>query len=101
MTLYDPAFRRDDILPAGKFDMVICSDVLEHVPEDEVDQLIERLFGYGRLIIWASVCCRLAKKTFADGTNMHVTVQPYEWWERKFAAYSEATRIPFVLVGTP
>jgi len=101
VTLYDPAFRRDDILPAGKFDMVICSDVLEHVPEDEVDQLIERLFGYGRLIIWASVCCRPAKKTFPDGTNMHVTVQPYEWWERKFAAYSEATRIPFVLVETP
>ena len=45
VTLYDPAFRRDGILPAGKFDMVICSDVLEHVPEDEVDQLIERLFG--------------------------------------------------------
>ena len=100
VTLYGPAFRRDGILPAGKFDMVICSDVLEHVPEDEVDQLIERLFGYGRLVVWASVCCRPAKKTFADGTNMHVAVQPYEWWERKFAAYSEATRIPFVLVET-
>ena len=100
MTLYDLAFRRDDI-PAGRqFDMVICSDVLEHVPEDEVDQLIERLFGYGRRGL-ASVCCRLAKKTFADGTNMHVTVQPYEWWGAQVRRLLRRPRASFVLVGTP
>jgi len=101
VALYDPAFRRDDVLPTGKFDLVLCSDVLEHVPEDQVDEVIARLFSYARYAVWASVCCRPAKKTFPDGTNMHVTVQPYEWWRRKFQTWADATNIRFELTETP
>lgn len=85
VTLYDPAFRPSATLPTGTYDLVVCSDVLEHIPEAEVDAFIERLFGYARKGVWASVCCRKAKKFFpGTDTNMHVTVQPYEWWEEKF-----------------
>lgn len=101
VTLYDPAFRRDNELPIGRYDLVVCSDVLEHVPEDEVDELILRLFAYAKKAVWASVCCRAAKKSFPDGVNMHCTVQPYAWWEAKFKAASEHLDVPFDLVETP
>lgn len=84
--LYDPAFEQHAELPGRKFDVVVCSDVLEHVPGDEVDAFIKALFAHADRGVWASVCCRLAKKSFEDGTNMHVTVQPFTWWRAKFAA---------------
>ena len=105
VTLYDPAFNRNDQLPAAdkKFDVVVCSDVLEHIPEAEVDEFIDRLIGYARHALWASVCCRKAKKKFPDGTNLHVTVKPYDWWHDKFTeAVARARRnVAFTLVETP
>jgi hypothetical protein len=83
-TLYDPSFPTHDKKPSGMFGGVLCSDVLEHVPEDDVTPMIEELFGYARCFVWGSVCCRPAKKKFDDGTNMHVTIKPIEWWREKF-----------------
>ena len=103
VTLYDPAFNRDrDLPPAGrKFDLVVCSDVLEHVPEEEVDAFIDRLFGYARHGVWASVCCRAAKKTFIDGRNLHVCIKSYGWWHEKFQAAAARHHVHhFTLIET-
>ncbi len=87
-TLYDPAFASHDQLPEGKFDAVLCSDVLEHVEVAGTEELVTRLFGYANKFVWASVCCRPAKKAFDDGVNMHVNIQPFWWWQAKFAKWS-------------
>lgn len=97
-TLYDPAFADHDMIPAGKFDGVLCSDVLEHVPYEEVPAFVRRLFDYAEKFVWASVCCRVAKKKFDDGLNMHVTVQAFWWWQAKFVRWSRGK--PYVLVET-
>lgn len=97
-TLYDPAFASHDKLPEGKFDAVIASDVLEHVPFEESEELIKRLFSYANKFVWASVCCRLAKKEFEDGVNMHINVQAFWWWQAKFAKLSKGK--PHLLVET-
>lgn len=103
VTLYDPSFEQvGNLPPAGrKFDGVLCSDVLEHIPEEHIDEFISKLFGYANKFVWASVCCRLAKKTFPDGTNVHVTVRPYGWWLNKFHAVSAAGSVEFCLTETP
>ena len=111
VTLYDPSFPVHSKLPTGRYDIVLCSDVLEHVPEEDVDALIGELFAYAKKVVWASVCCRPAKKVFPDGTNLHVTVRPYQWWESRFAVISRAVSIHMTgeedagaewhLVGTP
>jgi 2-polyprenyl-3-methyl-5-hydroxy-6-metoxy-1,4-benzoquinol methylase len=104
VTLYDPAFKRyAQLPPIGKqFDAVLCSDVLEHIPEAEVDEFIARLFSYARHTVWASVCCRPAKKTF-PGTdeNLHVTVKPYQWWLDTFGEPHLNRGLNFTLVETP
>jgi SAM-dependent methyltransferase len=102
--LYDPSFKEHNVLPPeGKqFDLVICSDVLEHIPEDEVDEFIARLFKYARKGVWASVCTRPAKKQFPDGTNLHCTLHPMDWWYGKFVQQAEAAGcVEFVLVESP
>lgn len=100
-TLYDPAFKHNT-LPACQFHGVICSDVLEHVPEAAVPGLISRLFGYAERFVFASVCCRPAGKTFPDGTNLHVTVRPYGWWAEKFEELSPSRKgVEWVLTETP
>lgn len=99
--LYDPAFPEHDVLPPSgfQFDGVLCSDVLEHVPETEVEAFVDELFALSRGFVWASVCCRPAKKFFPDGTNLHVTLKPLEWWRRVFDNASCGT--DWVLVETP
>lgn len=100
VTLYDPAFMPTAALPKGQFDLVVCSDVLEHIPEHEVDEFIARLFSYAKKAVWASVCCRPAKKFFPDGRNLHVTVQPFDWWGEKFSACAGDAGPGFALVET-
>lgn len=86
--LYDPSFPAYDRKPVRRFDAVICSDVLEHIPEEDVQRFIGDLFNHAKFGVWASVCCRPAKKFFPNtgspGVNLHITVKPYEWWEQQF-----------------
>lgn len=99
VTLYDPAFMPTSALPTGKYDLVVASDVLEHIPEHEIDEFVARLFGYAKKAVWASVCCRPAKKTFPDGRNLHVTVKPFDWWVEVFKR--QDPEIHSVLMETP
>jgi hypothetical protein len=96
---YDPAFPKFAVKPSGTFHGVVCSDVLEHVPEAAVDGLIARLFGHAERFVFASVCCRPANKTFPDGTNLHITLHPREWWAERFERAAKG--IDWVLVETP
>jgi len=80
---------------------VVCSDVLEHVPESEVNEFVQRLFSYEKRAVWASVCCRPAKKFFpGTDVNLHVTVQPYQWWHDTFSEHAEEGKV-WELVETP
>lgn len=102
-TLYDPAFAHNKLpAPGARFHGVICSDVLEHVPEESVPKLLASLFCYAERFVFASVCCRPAGKTFPDGTNLHVTIRPYEWWSELMQAAADARGpVQWTLVETP
>jgi len=90
VTCYDPGVPRFAVLPERMFHGVICCDVLEHIPMENVAQALTEIFERAERFVWLSVCCRPAKKHFPDGTNMHVTVQPLDWWRARIA---EANRL--------
>lgn len=81
-TLYDPAVPEFSKRPKAQFDGVICTDVLEHIPIDELPGVVADLVTYSRLWCFVTVCCRPAKsnKNLPDGRNAHVTIRPEEWW---------------------
>ena len=45
ITCYDPGYEPHSRLPQGKFDGVLCTDVLEHCPQDDLEWIVGELFG--------------------------------------------------------
>lgn len=97
--LYEPA-RPEYSAEPSPADGVICTDVLEHVPEEEVPALCARLCGLARKFLFVSVCCRPAKRLLPDGRNSHVTLKSVAWWAAQFAAHATDS-LTVVLVETP
>ena len=76
---YDPAVEGMDDLPEPA-DMVVCSDVLEHVEPELLDSVLDHIALLTLRVVIFVVSTRPAAKTLADGRNAHLTVQPVEWW---------------------
>lgn len=91
---YDPGYGPFAALPQGKFDGVVCTDVLEHCPEEDLDWIVDELFAFAQRFVFANVACFPALKTLPSGENAHCTVRPVEYWRALFEA--AATRFPGV-----
>ena len=80
---YDPAVPRfaGDPVPA---EMVVCIDVLEHVEEDCIDDVLDHLMGLTEALGFFTVDFGPAKKTLPDGRNAHILQRPPEWWLPRF-----------------
>lgn len=86
-TLFDPGVPSIDELPAGQFDGVICTGVLEHIPGRELPQAFSNLAGYARKWCFLAIGTALAHKRLPDGRNAHVTIKAPEWWMERIEPY--------------
>lgn len=88
-TLYDPHVDKFSMKPSEKFDGVIFTDVLEHIPEHEINKTWLDVINYGKEygFIFATICVREAKKKLPDGRNCHLTVKSKEWWLNKLIEF--------------
>jgi len=78
--LFDPAYEEHSKLPVHKKDAVICTDVLEHVAEDDLDWVVTEIFSYAKKIVFLNIACFEALKTLSDGRNAHISVfNPNDW----------------------
>lgn len=85
VTKYDPAVPEFSAEPQGKFDLVVCCDVLECVPEGDIDYMVQRLGDLTAKALFVTVATFPSKKTLPDGRNAHLTQKPEEWWMERFA----------------
>ncbi len=83
VTCYDPGYEPFSRLPSERFDGVVCTDVLEHVPEEDVPWVLAELFAFARRFVFANVACFPAAKRLPNGQNAHCTVKPVAWWRRE------------------
>lgn len=86
--LYDPGVPKFSKLMKDTVDGVICTDVLEHIPEEELEETFQTIFKKAEKFVFLVVFCGLAVKTFPDGTNVHVTIKPPIWWEEQIKKYN-------------
>ena len=84
ITLYDPGFEPYSQLPSGTFDGVICTDVMEHCSEEDIDWIIDELFAFSNRYLLCSIACYPAKKLLPNGENVHITLKKPGWWIDKF-----------------
>lgn len=98
---YDPAVQHLDEMPAGEFDIVLCVDVMEHVPEEEVDGVLEAIFGKlaPNGLAFLAISTATSRKKLDDGRSVHVTVKPGEWWEERIRAVAGRRLFSAVYVG--
>ncbi len=87
VTYYDPGIPKWSAPPAGKFDLVVCLDVLEHIEPEHVDAVIAHLRALAKGPLYLCIFTRLARQMLADGRNAHLIVQPAEWWLAKLRAH--------------
>jgi hypothetical protein len=92
---YDPGYEPFARLPQGKFDGVVCTDVLEHCAQEDLEWIVAELFAYSTRFVFANVACYPARKTLPSGENAHCTILPVERWRELFE--SVAARSPEVL----
>ena len=76
---YDPALPGMNT-PPEPHDLVICTDVLEHIEPDCLEDVLDDLQRVTRKTLFVQVCTVDAKQILPDGRNAHLIVKPARWW---------------------
>lgn len=76
---FDPAIPEFKTLPETSPDLIVCTDVLEHVEPDKIDNVLTYIFGTCR-VAYLTIACYPAKKGLPDGRNAHILVKDKQWW---------------------
>jgi len=83
-TNYDPGQPGIDTLPSGKFDLIISSDVLEHVEPEKIDETIAWMFEHANKALFHHIACDPCGLILPDGRNAHLITEKLDWWLSKF-----------------
>ncbi len=75
---YDPGIKgKDQAKPA---DIVVCTDVMEHVERECIDAVLSHIANLTRHVAIINVSLIPAVKTLPDGRNAHISLYPKDWW---------------------
>jgi len=80
--LYDPAYYKYKAYPSEKKDCVICTDVIEHIPPQDVIQLIKEIFMLANKAVFLNIAGYKANKYLPDGRNVHLSIKPSTEWKK-------------------
>ena len=88
--LYDPCFEENSNLNENKsYDLVICVDVLEHIPTNDIDWVLEKLLTKAKKYLFINVACYPAIALLPNGKNAHINIKPPNWWHEKFLHFQD------------
>ena len=100
---YDPYSTEDDIRtapkPGRRFDLVSCTDVLEHVLPEDIDDLLQDLLIHCQKMLYVTICLTPAGKQICDANgktaydqSLHTLVKPKAWWLKRIANAERAVK---------
>ena len=82
---YDPGVVQLGKKPEGLFAGVICTDVMEHIDEEDAPEILGDIFAslypVDKVFAYFHISTRPAGKTFDNGENVHLCVKPESWWD--------------------
>jgi len=91
VTLYDPGHAPYSAYPTGRFDAVISTDVLEHIPAEDIPWTFGELFGFAEKFVFVTIAGYRANKMMPDGENAHCTIETSDWWQEQLNAARQAS----------
>ena len=63
---------------SGEWDIAVCLDVLEHLEENIIEDVVEFISRVGRMACFSINC----EKDTRYGMNLHLTIRYLEFWEK-------------------
>ena len=79
-SLYDPAIPEYQILPDGPFDGIYSADVMEHIPKEQLPEVIKQIFSRAERFVYLGICTEASKDILFNGENAHCTIEPIAFW---------------------
>jgi hypothetical protein len=77
---YDPCVKGRENIPQGKFDLVVCTDVLEHIEPEYLKNVVWHIRELAGKAIFLNINIHPANKTLPDGRNTHLILKDRVWW---------------------
>lgn len=85
VTNYDPCIEGLDT-PPDPHPVVACTDVLEHIEPDLIDNVLADLRRLTQKTALLVINTGPARKVLADGRNAHISQHPPDWWTDRIKA---------------
>jgi FkbM family methyltransferase len=89
---YDPCILGKDQPPRAA-ELVVCTDVLEHVEPNCLDSVLLDLRRVTLKVCYVVIHTGPAIKSLPDGRNAHLIQQPMEWWNQKLENFFRVASI--------
>jgi len=83
---YDPAIPGKEETPKPA-DLVVCTDVLEHIEPDKLEFVLGDLRRCVKRIGYFVISTRQAVKKYSNGQNAHLIVKGKDWWRAKLSKH--------------
>jgi glycosyltransferase involved in cell wall biosynthesis len=74
---------RNNVKPERRFDLAICLEVGEHLPESAADSLVSLVVGSAPIALFSAAVP-------GQGGHNHINEQPHDYWLDKFGEYGWA-----------
>lgn len=83
---YDPGRPEPLCNRPNPADLVVCTDVLEHVEPECIEDVIEDIYKLTNQIAFIVICTQPSyNRVLSDGRNVHILLQSSKWWLKKLS----------------
>ena len=83
---YDPAIKEFSVIPNNHYNMIINTDVLEHIPKSDIGDVVNHIKSLSNNVFF---CLHHGKAwtILPNGENAHITIEPKEWYHNLMRNY--------------
>lgn len=77
-------------------DFGYCTDVMEHIPEEKVDLVLETILSHVNDTVFFNI--HISTEPFGErivGETLHVCMKPVDWWQERLEKYWSDVYIEF------
>jgi hypothetical protein len=88
LQMYDPGIPKYATMPSPQ-DLVICTDVLEHVEPEKLDAVLDHISSLSRKGCYLAIATRAANRLLPNGRNAHAIIEDTPWWKHRLKRMTE------------